>query len=46
MKKVMKGFPKIYKEKVKLRAVLDCRSKMFEPLEEKIEKVAEVIRRQ
>jgi len=43
---VMKGFPKIHKENVKLRPVLDCRGNMFEPLEEKIKKVAEVIRGQ
>ena len=43
---VMKGFPKIHKENVKLRPVLDCRGNVFEPLEEKIKKVAEVIRGQ
>jgi len=43
---VMKGLPKIYEENVKLRPVLDCKGIMFEPLEEKIRKVAEVIRGQ
>jgi hypothetical protein len=40
----MKGFPKIHKEEVKLRPVLDCRGNIMELLEKKIKRIAESLK--
>lgn len=41
---VMKGFPKIHKEEIKLRPVMDCRSNYWEPIEGQLKLVCESIR--